>query len=168
MHTNKHIHVSLLKTPKYFKVKNIPKSTTDNFGVWFVESTRGTAPSVFLLLPPHAPSRRRSLNGSPLRWQSPVVSFNQLPLSSVFWAPHLTTVSLSLPGKIKQPLLCQRTIPVPHPTCSLFSEHLYSDVHGRVAFVNLGCQADMWGEIQTCPSQLLYRHQWCEVTKYSY
>lgn len=53
------------------------------------------------------------------KWQSPldgsllVFSFHQLPLCSVPRAPHLTTVSLSLPGKIKELLPCQRTIPVP-------------------------------------------------------
>lgn len=120
---------------------------------------------------PHLMHRPQTLNGRPLGWQSQAVSFHQLPLSSVPEAPHLTTVSLSLPGKIKQLLPCQWTIPVPHPTCSLFSAHPYADVHGRVAFVNLGCQAgNRWPSCgEKCmlydprPSQLLYGDQWCEV-----
>lgn len=106
-----------------------------------MESTRGSVLTVLPSVPPQAADRRPSLNRSPLRWQSPAV----FPPISLF-----SLLSLGGPSPNRRVALSPRedqtaaAWPEDHPSPSshtLFPSHLYSDVHGRVAFVNFGRQA---------------------------
>lgn len=61
IHTSIHTYICEVSLHKYKNISkwNILLSATDNFGVWLVESTRGSSPPMFLSVSSHAPTTDR-------------------------------------------------------------------------------------------------------------